>query len=55
MTAPFEIWTHPNSANGATHGLTFKLIKVSVRLPLERSLKQTTEENTIYFVNRDID
>ncbi len=36
MIAPVKIWIHPNNTNEATYGLTFKLIKVLVKLPLEK-------------------
>ena len=39
MIAPVKLWIHQNSTTEATYGLTFKLIKVLVKLPLTRALK----------------
>ncbi len=39
MIAPVKLWIHQNSATEATYGLTFKLIKVLVKIPLTRALK----------------
>jgi hypothetical protein len=39
MIAPVKLWIHQNSPTEATYGLTFKLIKVLVKLPLTRALK----------------
>jgi len=54
MIAPVKIWIHPTSSTEATFGLTFKLIKVLVKLPLEKYLK-VNEENDIDFLNSDSD
>ncbi len=55
MIAPVKIWIHPNSANEAAYGLTFKLIKVLVKLPIEKTLKQNSEENEVDFLMSDSD
>ena len=55
MIAPVKIWIHPSNANEAVYGLTFKLIKVLVKLPLERVLKDHSDENEIDFLNSDSD
>ena len=39
MIAPVKLWIHQNITTEATYGLTFKLIKVLVKLPLTRALK----------------
>ena len=54
MIAPVKIWIHPTSSTEATFGLTFKLIRVLVKLPLEKYLK-VNEENAIDFLNSDSD
>ena len=54
MIAPVKIWLHPTTSSEASYGLSFKLIKVLVKLPLNRSLKQT-EEHEIDFLNSDSD
>ncbi len=53
MIAAVKIWTHPNNTNEATYGLSFKLIKVLVKLPLEKTLKQNSDENEIDFLVSD--
>ena len=39
MIAPVKLWIHQVSATEYSYGLTFKLIKVLVKLPLTRNLK----------------
>ena len=39
MIAPVKLWIHQISATEANYGLTFKLIKVLVKIPLTRALK----------------
>ena len=39
MIAPVKLWIHQSSPTEATDGLTFKLIKVLVKLPPTRALK----------------
>ena len=39
MIVPVKLWIHQVSATEYSYGLTFKLIKVLVKLPLTRSLK----------------
>ena len=39
MIAPVKLWIHQSSATEATYVLTFKLIKVLVKIPLTRALK----------------
>ena len=39
MIAPVKLWIHQSSATEATYGLTFKLIKVLVNIPLTQALK----------------
>ena len=55
MIAPVKIWIHPTNATEAQYGLTFKLIKVLVKMPLERFLKSSSPENEIDFLNSDSD
>ena len=55
MIAPVKIWIHPTNATEVQNGLTFKLIKVLVKLPLERSLKLNSEEHEIDFLDSDSD
>ena len=45
MIAPVKIWIHPTNATEAQYGLTVKLLKMLVKLPLERALKVNSEEN----------
>ncbi len=42
MVAPVKLWIHQNNTTEATYGLTFKLIKVLVKIPLTRALKTMT-------------
>ncbi len=39
MIVPVKLWIHQGSPTEANYGLTFKLIKVLVQLPLTRALK----------------
>ncbi len=39
MIAPVKLWIHQVSPTEANYGLTFKLIKVLVKIPLTRALK----------------
>ncbi len=39
MTVPVKLWIHQVSATEYSYGLTFKLIKVLVKLPQTRTLK----------------
>ena len=39
MIVPVKLWIHQVSATEYSYGLTFKLIKVLVKLPLTRALK----------------
>jgi hypothetical protein len=39
MIAPVKLCIHQNNPTEYTYGLTFKLIKVLVKLPLTRALK----------------
>ena len=55
MIAPVQIWIHQSNADEATYGLTFKLIKVLVKMPLERLLKASSPENEIDFLDSDSD
>ena len=55
MIAPVKIWIHQNNATEATYGLTFKLIKVMVKLQLEKALKQHNEDNELDFLMSDSD
>ena len=54
IIAPVKIWIHQNNANEATYGLTFKLIKVLIKLPLGEYLKHI-EEHDMDFLNSDRD
>ena len=45
MIAPVKLWIHQNNTTEATYGLTFKLIKVLVKLPLSRSI--TNQDDSI--------
>ena len=51
---PVKIWTRPTSTTESTCGLTFKLIRVLVELPLERTLANN-QEPEIDFFNSDTD
>ena len=53
MIAPINIWVHPTSTNESTYGLAFKLIKVLVKLPLERALATHADEHDLDFLNSD--
>ncbi len=55
MIAPVKIWIHPTNATEVQYGLTFKLIKVLGKLPLERFLKTNSKEREIYFLDGDSD
>ena len=55
MIAPVKIWIHPTNATQVQYGLTFKLIKVLVKMPLERLLKANSPENEIDFLDSDSD
>ncbi len=55
MATPFTIWIHPTNANEALYGLTFKLVKVLVKMPLAKSLKVNSEANEIDFLDSDSD
>ena len=39
MSVPVKLWIHQVSATEYSYGLTFKLIKVLVKLPLTRTFK----------------
>jgi hypothetical protein len=39
MIVPVKLWIHQVSPTEYSYGLTFKLIKVLVKLPLTRALK----------------
>ena len=54
MIAPVKIWIHQSNANEATYGLTFKLIKVLVKIPLNRSLRNH-DESMVDFLDSDSD
>ena len=54
MIARFNMWIHPTNANEALYGLTFKLIKVLVKIPLNRSLRNH-DESMVDFLDSDSD
>ena len=54
IIAPVKVWVHPTSTTESTYGLTFKLIRVLVKLPLERTLANH-QEPEIDFLNSDSD
>ena len=54
MIAPVKIWIHQSNANEATYGLTFKLIKVMVKIPLNRSFRNH-DESMVDFLDSDSD
>ena len=54
MIAPVKNWIHQSNANEATYGLTFKLIKVMVKIPLTRALKHQ-DESMVDFLDSDSD
>ena len=54
MVAPVKLWVHQNNTTEATYGLTFKLIKVLVKLPLARSLKNP-DDSLVDFLDDDLD
>jgi hypothetical protein len=55
IIAPVKLWIHQNNANEATYGLTFKLIKVLIKVPLGKSLTNQNVENEIDFLDSDSD
>ena len=54
MIAPVKLWIHQNNTTEATYGLTFKLIKVLVKLPLSRGLKNH-DDSMVEFLDSDMD
>ena len=54
MIAPIKLWIHQNSTTEFTYGLTFKLIKVLVKMPLNRNIKNT-DEAMVDFLDSDSD
>ena len=54
MIVPVKIWIHQTSSE-VSYGLTFKLIKVMVKQPIEKTLKQKTDDHSIDFLNSDSD
>ena len=54
MVAPIKLWIHQNSTTESTYGLTFKLIKVLVKMPLNRNIKNT-DESMVDFLDSDSD
>ena len=54
MIAPVKLWIHQNNTTEATHGLTFKLVKVLVKLPLSRGLKNH-DDSMVEFLDSDMD
>ena len=54
MIAPVKLWIHQNNTTEASYGLTFKLIKVLVKIPPTRALK-THDESMVDFLNSDSD
>jgi hypothetical protein len=54
MIAPVKLWIHQNSATEATYGLTFKLIKVLVKIPPTRALKNH-DDCLVDFLDSDSD
>ena len=55
MIAPVKIWIHSSSPTEASYGMAFELIKVLVKLPLEKTLKQNSEEHELDFLMSDSD
>ncbi len=51
MIAPVKIRMHPTNANEVLHGLIFEVIKVLVKLPLERFSKANSDEHETYFLD----
>ena len=54
MIAPIKLWVHQNSTTEFTYGLTFKLIKVLVKMPLNRNVKNN-DESMVDFLDSDSD
>ena len=54
MIAPIKLWIHQNSTTESTYGLTFKLIKVLVKMPLNRAPKNI-DEAMVDFLDSDSD
>ncbi len=48
-------WMHQGKTNEAAYGVTFKIIKVLVKLPLGRSLRNQEEEQMVDFLDSDSD
>ena len=55
VIVPIKIWIHPTNATEAQYGLTFKLIKVLVKMPLAKFLKVSSADNEIDFLVSDSD
>ena len=55
MVAPVKLWIHQGKPNEAIYGLTFTVIKVLVKLPVGRSLKNQEEEQMVDFLDSDSD
>ena len=55
IIVPVKIWIHQTNATEAQYGLTFKLIKVLVKMPLESFLEANSPENEIDFLDSDSD
>ncbi len=54
MIAPVKLWIHQSNTSEATYGLTFKLIKALVNIPLTRALKNE-DDSMVDFLDSDSD
>ena len=54
MIAPVKLWIHQNNTTEATYGLTYKLIKVLVKLPMSRSIRNQ-DDSMVEFLDSDSD
>ena len=55
MVAPVKLWIRQGEPNEANYGLTFKVIKVLVKLPVGRSLRNQEEDEMVDFLDSDSD
>jgi len=49
VIAPVKLWVHQINATEAKYGVAFKLIKVLVKLPPERSIRQIYDDRDVNF------
>ena len=54
MIVPVKLWIHQSNTSEATYGLTFKLIKALVKIPLPRALKNQ-DDSMVDFLDSERD